>query len=266
MNANIRAILRGGGWFDNESEALGNLRTAFNWVDRPHVGIIANALDGNPYCAEQAELIKILKAAGIPFTTLVDDNRDQPTFDRAEDLFGQANVIAAFGANVAEMWHRWSKTGIRYLAYKAITRPDNPVVWVGSSAGSGCLGQFCHTADRRLHLPKTPRHRLQFCLGILPVILSLHYNERHAISNVPRAESTRDMMLRRPLGTVAIGIDTQTAVEIDGESVRIVGDSRYLRVDRLERVFGRGLGRLRAASYKPNTRLTYDELFLSTTA
>jgi cyanophycinase-like exopeptidase len=262
--------LRGGGWFDEPTEALGDLMDVVNRFTNPVVGIIASPLDGDKSCDEQDKLAEKLAAEGIHSRTLTQSNRDWPNLDDAKSFARECNVLAMLGGNVAETRLRWRLHGIDAVIKAALTSSDRAMAVVGSSLGSGNWFRYICTRDRLLKQPKSDNSRWIPGLGILPARIALHYNERHLA--IPRATAFLDLLGSEPIDTVGIGIDPQLAIEVDDDIVRIVDTDRYAAVDRLVRVApGKADGTtqrtgLNGKSYKRGEEIPFKEFFLPTAA
>jgi hypothetical protein len=243
----MRAILSGGGRYDQEFERLPFLKRALAMAGTsPRLLIVPTPLKWPPF-DEVDSLIATLKPLKIDLKTLTPDTQSHPDPHQAAELIHWANVILVLGGNFMEQMTRWRATSIDHML---IAAAGTDKVLVGGSTGLMCWFQYGHTNTHTLDYtgPSHSAYRFEPGLGVLPAAACAHYEGFHTGTGAPRAASFRAMMYRRPIGSIGIGVTTHASLEIDHDTIRILGD-RYASVHRIERT----PGGLTNHEYRPNS-------------
>lgn len=128
-----------------------------------------------------------------------------------------SDIVYVGGGNTLKMMKLWRSLGVDEILREAANKD---VVLSGVSAGAVCWFKYANSDSRRFTNPKAPMIRVKG-IGLIPALCCPHYNgERQRKPDLKK-------MMRRTSG-VAIALDNCVAMEIIGETYRIISSKPHV--------------------------------------
>ena len=122
-----------------------------------------------------------------------------------------ADIVYVGGGNTLKMMNRWRILGVDKVLKEAAKQN---IVLSGVSAGAACWFKYANSDSRRFTNPKASMIRMKG-IGLIPALCCPHYNGERQ-----RKPSLHKMM--KNTAGVAIALDNCAAIEIEGNSYRII--------------------------------------------
>jgi dipeptidase E len=175
-----------------------------------------------------------------------------PTTAETTELLEWADIIYVGGGYTRHMLDQWRRAGIDQLLIRAILQGE--IVATGGSAGMTGWFNSSYSSAESYELPndKSKDYIWQYhevsCLGLLNAIACSHYDSRHPITKIPKADSFRDFIKQKPSGTIGIGLDNSASMQIVRGSVKILSSNDSGGLHRLTK----GMDNVDIADFRKN--------------
>ena len=146
-----------------------------------------------------------------------------------EEKILSADIVYVGGGNTLSMMRVWRKLGVDRILRKAW---ENGIVMAGLSAGAICWFRYGMSDSRRFSNPTDTSFMRVRGLGFVHATLSPHHIREKKL----RDPGMREMM-RRTSG-VALALDDNSALIIEGENYRVVMSKKNVGIRRVYRKRG----------------------------
>jgi len=209
-----------------ETLAIDRAIVRFTEKSRPRALFIPTASGDSP---EYCEIFQSVYGRGLKCSvdvlTLLGAAPAHATMAR---MIRQADLIYVGGGNTLKMMRRWRRLGVDDLLRKAWRRG---CVLSGISAGANCWFEAGSSDSMKFYRPDDWTFIRVRGMGLLPATCCPHY---HAES---REESFAELIGKH--GGVGIALDNNAAIQVLGDTYRVLASRESGRAYRLQRLRGK---------------------------
>ena len=166
--------------------------------------------------------------------------KNPPSFREVSDAVLSSDLVYVGGGNTLRMMKIWRRVGLDRILREANSRG---IILSGLSAGGICWFSFGHSDSRRFSGEPDWDYIRVRGLGLVGALFCPHYHAKQ------RQESLSRMVSR--CGGVAVACDNNAAIEILGDSYRVLVSSRTARAYRVFKKRGTVLAERLSAGKEP---------------
>ena len=172
--------------------------------------------------------------------------RDGPSRASIQDMILNADLVYVGGGNTLRLMRIWRRHGVDTLLKKAA---QNGVVLSGVSAGAMCWFEYGNRLPPSVDETDVGAYVRLRGLGLMNALFCPHYNSE------PRKRSLAAMVSK--YGGMGLGVDDNAALEIAGDTYRVLSSAEGAGVHRVFRQRGRVIAEVVEPTemYQPIERL-----------
>lgn len=154
--------------------------------------------------------------------------RDPPSPAIAREMILNADLIYVGGGNTLRLIRAWRRHGIDTLLKRAA---ETGTILSGVSAGAMCWFRYGNRLPPSVDETDHDAYVRLRGLGLIDALFCPHYNSE------PRARSLKAMVSK--YGGMGLGVDDNAAIEVAGDSFRVLSSAENAGVHRVYRLRGK---------------------------
>lgn len=222
-----RIVACGGG--KPTTSALAHMQAGLNLtrVAKPNILLVPTAAATNDdYATSVTELVRFTERNDLNLEVLHGAG-GSATPEVARAALRKADAVVFTDGNARILMRNLTDWGLAGIFYGAIMHDE--VVAIGIGAGAELLFSRSYVGNRAAVVRGMPDNPEVLGLGTLPSIGCVYHDEPIGTDGTTRADLFDTHLLTMAAGTVGIGIDERTAVQVVGNLVSVLSGELHLK-------------------------------------